>query len=136
MEDVLWKLPIAIVLVEAVVEICAEGEIFEPLRAWLAGRGDKPRKIGVFVRCPYCMSVWMAVGAAYLLQVMGVFGWMGWFEPVLWGFLIHRASNLWHEVVSRHLGRVPFTLFMRTWRHEEVEAKPEERKGDGGAATG
>jgi hypothetical protein len=133
---VILRFVVAVALVEAVVEIISTAEVFEGVRAWLAGRGEKPRKIGVFARCGDCQSVWAGVGAAYLLQVMGVFGWMGWFEPVLWGFLIHRASNLWHEVVSRHLGRVPFSLFMRTWRHEEVEAKPEEKKGDGGAATG
>lgn len=104
------KFVIAVVLVEAVVEIVSTAEVFEGVRAWLAGRGEKPRKIGVFARCGYCQSVWASVGAAYLLQVMGVFEWMGWFEPVLWGFLIHRASNVWHEFVSRHLGRVPFTL--------------------------
>jgi hypothetical protein len=119
MENVLWKLPIAIVLVEAVVEICADGEIFEPIREWLAGKGEKPRKIGVFVRCPYCMSVWLGVGAAYLLQIMGFFSWMGWFEPILWGFLVHRASNIWHELISRHLSRIPFNLFIRSWTHKE-----------------
>jgi hypothetical protein len=128
------KFIVAVVLVEAVVEITSTAEVFEGVRAWLAGRGEKPRKIGVFARCPYCQSVWVGVGTAYLLQIMGVFDWMGWFEPVLWGFLVHRASNIWHEFVSRHLGRVPFTLFMRTWRHEEVEKK-EEKKGDGGAAS-
>jgi hypothetical protein len=123
MEEILWKIPVAVAVVEAVVEICAEGEIFEPIREWLAGHGEKPRKIGVFVRCPYCMSVWAGVGAAYLLQIMGMFDWMGWGEPVLWGFLIHRASNIWHEVVSRHQHRIPFTLFFRgsVGRDEPVE---------------
>lgn len=132
MEDVLWKIPIAMILVEAVVEICAEGEIFEPLRVWLDGRGEKPRKIGVFVRCPYCMSVWAGWGAAYLLGLMGFFQWMGWFEPLLWGLLVHRASNIWHEAVSRYLGRAPLALFLRSWRREEAVPVPKEGgEGDG-----
>ncbi len=116
----LWlKLLIATALVEAVVEITSTAEVFDGIRAWLDGKGEKPRKIGVFARCPYCQSVWAGVGAAYLLQVMGIFEWMGWFEPILWGFLIHRASNIWHEVVSRQQNRIPFTLFTRAWLHKE-----------------
>lgn len=129
----LLKFIIAVVLVEAVVEITSTAEVFEGIRAWLSGRGEKPRKLGIFARCGYCQSVWTAVGAAYLLQIMGMFDWMGWGEPVLWGFLIHRASNIWHEVVSRHLNRIPFTLFFRgsVGRDEPVEPndkKPSEEK--------
>jgi len=130
------KFCVAVVLVEAVVEITSTADVFEGIRAFLDGKGEKPRKIGVFARCPYCQSVWVSVGAAYLLQIMGFFGWMGWFEPILWGFLIHRASNIWHEVVSRHLGRIPFTLFMRTWTHNETagqaEAQAEAKENEAG----
>jgi hypothetical protein len=113
------KFLVAVALVEAVVEITSTAEVFDGIRAFLDGKGEKPRKIGVFSRCPYCMSVWFGVGAAYLLQIMGFFSWMGWFEPILWGFLVHRASNLWHELISRHLSRIPFNLFIRSWTHKE-----------------
>ncbi len=119
------KILIAVALVEAVVEITSTAEIFAGIRAWLAGKGEKPRAAGVFAQCAYCQSVWAGVGAAYLLQIMGMFEWMGWFEPILWGFLIHRASNIWHEVVSRHQHRVPFTLFFRGLIGREEARQPE-----------
>ena len=112
---------IATIVVEAVAEITSTAVVFEGLRAWLDGKGEQPRNIGVFARCAYCQSVWMGVGIAYLLQIKGQFVWMGWFEPILWGFLIHRASNIWHEFVSRQQSRTPFTLFMRTWSHKEED---------------
>lgn len=127
------KFLIAVGLVEAVVTIVAEAEIFEGIRVRLDGKGEEPRKIGVFSRCWYCQSVWAGWGAAYLLGLMGVFDWMGWFEPLLWGLLAHRVSNIWHEAVSRYLDRAPLALFLRSWRRDEGVEVPKEGEGEDGA---
>ena len=127
------KFLVAVGLVEAVVQIISKADVFEGVRVWLDGKGEEPRKIGVFARCGYCQSVWAGWGAAYLLGLMGFFQWMGWFEPLLWGLLIHRASNIWHEAVSRYLGRAPFALFLRSWRREEEPLVPKEGREGGGA---
>jgi hypothetical protein len=124
------KFVVAVVLVEAVVQIATEAEIFEGLRAWFDGADEEPSKMGVFARCGYCQSVWAGWAVAFVLSMDGMFPWLTWGEPLVWGLVVHRASNIWHEVVSRHQNRVPLTLFMRTWRHEDPPPR-KEGPGDG-----
>jgi len=128
------KIIVAVILVEAIVEIATTAEIFEGFRGWFDGEGDEPTKLGTFARCGYCQSVWAAWMVAYLLNLEGVFTGLAWGEPLVWGLLIHRASNIWHETVSRHLARAPLALFLRSWRREERPPRPE-KGGDGDGAV-
>jgi hypothetical protein len=115
---VIIKLLVAIALVEALAELWTESDLFERLRVWVRSKSDF---MGYFFDCGYCVSVWLGVGAAYLFQCMGQFEGLGWWEPLLWGFVIHRGSNIWHEIISRLFARVPFTLFLRgNLRHDAL----------------
>jgi hypothetical protein len=115
---VIIKLLVAIALVEAVAELWTESDLFERLRVWVRSKNDF---LGYFFDCGYCVSVWLGVGAAYLFQCVGQFDGLGWWEPLLWGLVIHRGSNIWHEIVSRLFARVPFTLFLRgNLRHDAL----------------
>jgi hypothetical protein len=106
---VIIKLLVAIALVEALAEIWTESVLFERLRVWVRSKSDF---LGYFFDCGYCVSVWLGIGAAYLFQCMGQFEALGWWEPLLWGFVIHRGSNIWHEAISRFMGRIPWALFL------------------------
>lgn len=102
------KLLVAIALVEALAEIWTESVLFERLRVWVR---SKSGFLGYFFDCGYCVSVWLGVGAAYLFHCKDVFG-LGWWEPLIWGFVVHRGSNIWHEVISRFMSRIPWALFL------------------------
>lgn len=114
------KLIVACVLCEAITEILVSSAFFDRLRKWIGGEKDdglsgKYGLKGVFVWCGYCVSVWTGVGAAYALCIRGALPHLGNFEPLVWGILIHRAANLWHEAATRFLKRVPLSLFFRGW---------------------
>ena len=102
----IWlKLLIAVIAVEAVAEILTESRVTDRLRRL-------PGALGYFFGCGYCASVWLGVGAAYLLRMEGALKGLGAIEPALWGVVVHRASNVLHEGISRFMGRVPWALFL------------------------
>jgi hypothetical protein len=110
------KFVIAVVLVEAVAELLTESRITDGLRRL-------PGALGYFFGCGYCASVWLGIGAAYGLGLSGALDGLGAVEPLLWGLVIHRTSNVLHEAVSRFMGRVPWMLFIRTQGAIPVEVE-------------
>jgi len=102
----------AVVLTEAAAELLTESRLTARLRGL-------PGALGYFFGCGYCASVWIGVGAAYLLRLEGVLEGLGAAEPLLWGVAVHRGSNVLHEGVARFLGRVPLALWLTSHvRHE------------------
>lgn len=114
------KVLIAIVLTEAIVEISVASFIFEKMRATVTSWSEF---FGKFATCGYCQSVWVGVGFAYLFQIKGAWPFLGWYEPIVWGLVVHRGSNLWHEAAQRWLHRVPFSVFFRMWTSKEEAEK-------------
>lgn len=97
----IWLL--VVIATEAITEIIVNSEIFSGLRKFLS----KSNFFGTLVNCGYCMSVWVALGTIWVLPKL--------FEIVLFDiiikvFVIHRLSNLWHELIRRWLDRYPLTL--------------------------
>ena len=103
---------VAIVLTEAVTEIFVASRLFRGLRQWTKTHLPKGNILRYFVKCGYCASVWCGVGSAYLLQIQGPADFLKWGEPLMWGFVIHRASNVLHEIITRILIRHPLTMFL------------------------
>lgn len=99
---------LAVVITEAMTEIVVESVLLSRLRAGFT----RVPVLGYLVSCGYCLSVWLGVGAAYLLRMEGALEGLGAVEPVLWGVVVHRASNVLHEGISRFMGRVPWALFL------------------------
>lgn len=99
------KFLLAVIAVEAVAEVLTESRLTAALRRL-------PGAMGYFFGCGYCASLWLGVGSAYLLRLEGVLEPLGAMEPAVWGLVVHRASNVLHEAVSRFLGRVPWALFL------------------------
>lgn len=102
MTIVLWIA--AIIFVEAVTELILNGEIFEKFRELMFKLSNFT---GSLVSCGYCLSVWVSASIAWALP-------LGFFHPVVdfvvATFVLHRLSNIFHELVARWLGRMPWTL--------------------------
>ena len=81
------KYIIAIIAVEALVEIWLESSLFDNLRAWLS---KKHWLIDEFIKCGWCISVWVAIFVFALIYI-GL--WV-----VLIPLAIHRVSNFIHDI--------------------------------------
>jgi len=81
------KYIIAIIAVEALVEIWLESALFDKLRIYIGG---KHWLLEELVTCGWCLSVWVA-GVAFVFVCIGLW-WL--FIP----FAVHRASNYLHDI--------------------------------------
>ena len=81
------KYIIAIIAVEAIVEIFMESSLFDNLRVWLS---KKHWLIDEFVGCGWCISVWVALLVFGLIYI-GL--WV-----VLIPLAIHRMSNFIYDI--------------------------------------
>jgi len=100
---VLIKLLLAIVLTEAITELVVKSEIFMPLRAKIFSLGQDNvffNWLHSLLDCGYCFSVWVGWAVAILFQ-----GELPLFTPYVdWfilGIVIHRFSNLFHNIMDR-----------------------------------
>lgn len=118
-----------IVAVEAVTEIVVASKIFFPLRDWFSRNPDpkgfwaKARSwIGELLNCGHCASVWVALLAAHFAPTGACTGCVKYAWPIFFikVFVIHRLSNLMHELFSRWFSRSPFS-FVFTHIHNKVE---------------
>jgi len=106
--DITGNLIIALILTEAISEIIVDSMIFSRIRLKLLGPRED-RFLGKLFTCGYCMSVWVGVAMAYLFKIKGAFPYMGDFEPVIWGLILHRASNVTHVFLSFVMKMMAYT---------------------------
>lgn len=119
-----------IMAVEALTEIITASKIMFGVRDWFSRNPDpkgfwaKLRAwVGELLNCGYCTSVWVALAAAHFAptgKCVGctLYAWPIFFIKVL---VIHRASNLLHELFSRWFSRSPFE-FVLTHIHNKGDA--------------
>lgn len=92
---------IAVIITESIVEVLSKSEIFSPVRKWFFDK--RQVKICAFIHklldCGYCLSVWVGTFVGLLLVDLPlVHPALDWF---LVGLLLHRLSNLWHNIIDR-----------------------------------
>ena len=92
-----------IVAVEASTEILTDSEVTRPARERVAKVNDW---LGQLVNCGYCTSVWVAGAAAMVHQIQ--VSDHPWVNVLVTLLLLHRSSNLFHEVVNRMSKKIPF----------------------------
>ncbi|MDP1712573.1 MAG: DUF1360 domain-containing protein [Candidatus Nanopelagicaceae bacterium] len=111
----------ATIYVEAVTEVLVSGEIFAMLRAKLG-----PTFLGKLISCGYCLSVWVAATVFWVLPpILPVdSSLLLVFDGVVKLFVLHRVSNLFHELCSRWFKRVPFQLVLTKFENQPVEVPP------------
>ena len=118
-----------VIAAEAVTEIIGEAEVFASLRAGLKRLpGFLGWYLGGLFGCRYCLSVWVAFGAAIVYPWAIVPG-DGWLTVVanftVTAFSIHRLSNLAHEILNRLLDKQPFLISLLPRGDVPVESADE-----------
>jgi len=100
---------VALILTEAISEIIVDSYLFSRVRLWLLGPSDDGF-VGKLVSCGYCMSVWVGILMAFLFKLKGAFPYMGECEPIVWGLVLHRASNLGHVTLNFVMKMMVYTV--------------------------
>ena len=102
-----------LILVEAITELATTASIFSKPRDYLS------QKSGFFaelIGCGYCFSVWVSASVAWMLPSMiDHYFLLNYFVNL---FVLHRGSNLIHELFSKWFGRSPITIVLH--KHETV----------------
>lgn len=117
-----WLL--AIVYVEAMTEIIIESDIFFEVRNSLTRRNNY---FGKLFSCGYCMSVWVSASIAWALD--GVITGFVLFDFVVKLFVLHRLSNVLHELWRRWFDRVPFVMVINALLKREDKNVSEDPEG-------
>lgn len=103
------------VTVEAITEIIVNGDIFQELRGWIS---RKSSFFGMLISCGYCLSVWTAMLLAGSIPFKIVP--FAVFDYVIKVFVLHRLSNVVHELIVRFLNRIPWQLVLtKIMRYED-----------------
>lgn len=102
------KFFLAVVLTEAITEIITKSEFFSSLREKIfkmAKTNNFFSWIHSLLCCGYCFSVWAGwLTAILFFKDMHFIHWaLDWFFI---GIVLHRLSNLWHNVMDRIRGEV------------------------------
>lgn len=94
-----------IIFIEAVTEILVESSIFENTRLKLAQFNGL---LGELIHCGYCTSVWVSLSISWIYP----FVICDYFAAnyLLTAFVLHRLSNMLHELFNKWLGRRPFAF--------------------------
>lgn len=102
---------LGIILCELITELVIKSEIFEPITNVFKTRMDKNRFLwflGSLFSCGYCFSVWVGVFIAIILNITLIdnfifgYGKLGYgLDLILSGLIIHRCSNILHNVIDK-----------------------------------
>ena len=123
------------IVIEAVTEILVDSKLFFGLRNYLLQAPQKGLKgfLGKLLSCGYCTSVWITIPFAFLIggtivNIPGADQFCKW-------MILHRASNVLHELLSRWFNRTPWFLAIQkidatTPTPIEVEDGGEERENN------
>lgn len=94
-----------IIFVEAVTEILVASSIFEKPRLYLA---QKSGFLGELIHCGYCTSVWVSLGVAWIIPItISPYFFLNY---IITAFILHRLSNVIHELINKWLGRRPISF--------------------------
>lgn len=115
----LLKVVVGVIVCEAITEILVASSLFSKPRELAK---SKLKLVGELFNCGYCLSVWLGGGVAYLLKVQvtctleitGPLSHLGRFEPLVFGFVMHRLSNWLHEHFAAKR-KINEAQVFRTW---------------------
>ena len=98
---------LSIIAVEAVTEIIVQSNIFSRLRNALAKVSNF---LGEWITCGYCLSIWISASVAWFLP--GDVTHIVIIDYLIRIFVLHRISNVLHELLSRWFSRLPIVLMI------------------------
>jgi hypothetical protein len=106
-----------VICVEAITEIIVSSELMFSIRDILSRMS--PNFMGRLLNCGYCTSVW--VSACFALFAPKLFN-IYILDYVISMFVIHRLSNMLHELFKRWLDRVPFNIVIhKIWSKDDAK---------------
>lgn len=95
-----------IIFVEAMTEILTSSVILEKPRILLSSMCPL---FGELIHCGYCTSVWVSAIAVALTPLPAIFS-VYWVNFMVTTFVVHRLSNILHELFSKWLNRRPLSF--------------------------
>ena len=107
MIETMWLLLFLVIFVEAITEIFVSSSIFTSFREFV---GQRSAFLGELVHCGYCTSVWVSASVAWTLSAVGT-NYL-WLDYIICVFVLHRLSNLFHELTCKWMNRLPLTIAM------------------------
>ena len=140
----------AIVFIEAVVEIEVASELFVKVRAKVSRLPLVGWYLNGLFSCGYCLSVWVSAAVALAIPTKIIPNDTGSLFDIphpltaianylLIAFILHRLSNIWHEMVHRWLQRMPYLLSINnaepeidTWENSNGKKEKEGTTSDSG----
>ena len=108
MIEFIFLMILLVVFVEAITEVFVSSSIFEGLRDFI---GQRSSFLGELVHCGYCTSIWVSASVAWMLTMDTGYPWL---DFVVVTFVLHRFSNLFHELTCKWMNRAPLSLTMHT----------------------
>lgn len=105
MIETLWLLLFLTIFVEAVTEIIVSSDIFLSFRNFV---GQHSSFFGQLIHCGYCASVWVSASVAWIPSTI-VVGYP-WLDYIVYVFVLHRLSNLFHELTCKWMNRSPLSM--------------------------
>lgn len=110
-----WNdLILAGIAAEALTEIWVSSELTEPLRDKV---GLLKSRVSILARCGYCVSVWAAMFLCIDIFIV---------KLIVQILVVHRMSNVFHEVIYRFLNRMPLISVHNI--KEDLNEEPEQYK--------
>lgn len=103
------KLLLIIIAVEAFTEIIVSSDLLIGFRNFCAR--INPWFLGRLLGCGYCLSVWVSIPFAIYYEYSIVNNL--YVDFVIKWMLIHRLSNIVHDLFKRCLDRYPFTFLIQ-----------------------
>lgn len=125
------KLLLLALFVEAVTEILVTSIFFEKPREFVYTRNGF---FGELVNCGYCTSVWVSAVVAWL-AVLPISSWFV-VNYIITVFIIHRLSNLLHELNNKWLGRRPFSMALHKTETVIIPGEINESRAESAALQG
>lgn len=110
------KFFLAVILVELFTELIVKSTIFKPIRRRIKQIGPWFKEL---FSCGYCMSVWVAFGVVFLLQLSYSFTGIRLVDLGLTAFIIHRLSNYLHNFNDKWLDKYYDQRFVNAERSED-----------------
>ena len=131
------KFLLAMVLCELIVELVIKSEIFEPVVNIFKSRIDNNKFFwffGSLFSCGYCFSVWVGIFIAVSMNItlfksfiLG-YGTIGYIlDLILSGLIIHRGSNVLHNVIDKWTNKFYDLRFRKT---DDIIINEEIKNGD------
>lgn len=99
MADLIFRIIIAVIITEGVVEIF-QSKLFDFLRE----RTDPYGYLGTFLYCGFCQSVWIGIITSFAFNLNVGFIDDCFFEPFFLSPIVFRLSNIWHSFIGLFYG--------------------------------